>query len=670
PAEPAPPPPAELDYSAERKKAQITVRDSLKETEPAVRVHGADALGKIQDQPSAPALAELTERDPDAQVRGHAADALGALGASTEARLLAGLETAAPPPLKVWYASALARLGDKRAFQRLLDYARSTDLAVSFKAGLTLADLARPGDRKVIAALRTLATHEAALNELAPYAGALILTRMAALRDPDARKLLYGILEHRDEGARLAAAEGLARLGDDAGKQVLRDVLANPASPNRLVAAVAQIPLGEYGGLDLITSQLTARDAGTRRLAARALGDIGERKSLRALIELSRDPDWTVRIAGAAAVVAIVGLDPQVLAQASVDWTRGALESQDWATRKAAAGVLADIPEKQAVPLLAQAIADRDPKVRLAASRSAGRMKSAEAATRVAVAVKAETDAGVKEQQVKALGEIGHPSAHDTLAEISQEPGRIGVLAAGSLIAVGDASGKARLDTAVAAAEVDIRLAAVEAASAAKNPVVVDTLKIGVLDRVFTVRFTAAEGLAAFNAEKAAAVPVLTQGLDSRDADIVGRALAALTRLGEKARDKAQTPSEMLDSPDARRRLAAVPVVRALPVAEAIPLVRRLIVDPDQEVRHAGVDAIEDIAGKDRDEAVKLYKPLVSDADPIVRSKASGQLSRLVPPPPPAPAAAPAAPPAAPVDDALPKVKTALDDTGAAATEA
>jgi len=33
--------------------------------------------------------------------------------------------------------------------------------------------------------------------------------------------------------------------------------------------------------------------------------------------------------------------DPQVLAQASIDWTKGALESQDWAVRKAAAGVLA-----------------------------------------------------------------------------------------------------------------------------------------------------------------------------------------------------------------------------------------------------------------------------------------------------------------------------------------
>jgi len=678
PAEP-PKPPADkpLDFDAVRTDAQTTLRASLRETEPAARVQGSDALGKIKDQPSVPALTELTEKDPDNEARGHAADALGTIGASSAAQLLGKLETVAPPPLKVWYASALARLGDKQAAKRLFDYARSKDLAVSFKAGLTLADLSQPGDQKAIAVLKAIAGHEAELNSVAPYAGALILTKMAALRDANARKILYALLEHRDEGARLAAAEGLAKLGDDAGKKVLSDVFGNQASPNRLVAAVAQIPLGNYAGLDLMTTGLADKDPQTRRLAARALGEIGERKSLPALIALAGDKDWTVRISASAAIVAIVGLDPQVLAQASVDWTKSALDSQDLAVRKAAAGVLADIPVKDAVPLLAQAIADKDPVVRLAASRSAGKIKSADAAAKVADAVKAETDPGVKEQQVKALGEIGEiggAAAHDTLAQISEEPGRIGVIAAGSLIAVGDASGKAKLETAVAAPQVDMRLAAVQAASTAKNPIVVPTLKIGVLDRVFDVRFTAAEGLATFNAEKAAAVPVLTAALDSKDGGVVGRALAALTRLGEKIKDTARTPAEMLDSTDPKLRLAAVPIVRAMPPSDAVPLLRRLVADQDQDVRHAGVDAIEDVVTKDKDQAIKLYKPLVSDADPFVRSKASGQLSRLVEPPPkvaePSKPPVPVSDPTPPAGDTLAKVKQALDEATAAGAEA
>jgi len=662
-----------LDHDEVRKDAQTTLRASLRETEPAVRVQGSDALGKLKDEPSVPALTDLTEKDPDAEVRGHTADALGTIGASGTAQLLGKLETAAPPPLKVWYASALARLGDKHARKRLLAYARDKDLAVSFKAGLTLADISQPGDKEAIAALKALAVHEAELNNLAPYAGALILTKLAALRDASARKILYAILESKDEGSRLAAAEGLAKLGDDSGKRVLQDVSANEASPNRLVATVALIPLGDYGGFELITTKLGDKDPETRRLAARALGDIGERKSLKALIALANDKSWTVRIAAAAALVSIVGLDPRVLAQASVDWTRSALGSQDWAVRKAAAGVLGDMPEKEAVPLLAQAIADPDPNVRLAASKSAGKMKSADAAAKVAIAVKSETDPKVKEQQVKALGEIGSATVRDTLAQISEEPGRIGVVAAGSLIAVGDPSGKAKLDVAVVAPQVDLRLAAVQAASAAKNPIVVSTLKTGVADRVFDVRFTAAEGLATFNAEKTIAVPVLTAALESKDVDVQGRAQTALIKLGEKLGDKVPTPSEMIDSTDPKVRLAAVPIIRALPSSEGVPLLRRLVADSNQDVRRAGVDAIEDVVAKDKDQAIKLYKPLVSDSDPVVRSKASGQLSRLVEPPPKAAAVipVPATPDPTPaVDDTLPKVKAAADEATAAATEA
>jgi HEAT repeat protein len=274
----------------------------------------------------------------------------------------------------------------------------------------------------------------------------------------------------------------------------------------------------------------------------------------------------------------------------------------------------------------------------------------------------------VKEAQVKALGAIGNPVAHDTLVAIASEPGRVGVVAAGSLIAVGDASGKAKLDAAVVDTNVDIRLAAVESASDAKNPVVVPTLVKGTGDKVFDVRFTAAEGLAGFGAEKATAVPVLVSGLDSKDAAVQGRASSALMKLGEKPA-QAPSPADMLDSADPKVRMAAIPIVSELPATEAAPLLRRLAADPDHEVRRGGVDAIARLVPKAKDEAIKLYKPLVSDGDAVVRSIAQAQLSKLVDPPPaPAPAAAPT-PVAPPVDDILPKVKAASDDAAAAASE-
>ncbi|HXT51748.1 MAG TPA: HEAT repeat domain-containing protein, partial [Thermoanaerobaculia bacterium] len=300
----------------------------------------------------------------------------------------------------------------------------------------------------------------------------------------------------------------------------------------------------------------------------------------------------------------------------------------------------------------------------IVAARSAGRMRSAHAAVKIAFALRKEADPGVKEQQIKALGEIGSATARDTLAQISSESGRLGVIAAGSLIAVGDPSGKAKLEAAAAAPQPTLRLAAMQAASAAKNPIVVPALKIGVVDGVFEIRFTAAEGLASFNAEKAAAMPVLAAALKSREAAVVGRAIAALARFGEKIRNQVQTPAKMLHSTDARQRLAVVPVARALPPRESVPLLRRLIVDPDREVRYAAVEAIETVASKHKDQAIKLYKSLVNDEDPVVRSKAAGQLARLLPPH----AKTAVVPPA--VDDSLPKVQEAAADANAASSEA
>jgi HEAT repeat protein len=153
-------------------------------------------------------------------------------------------------------------------------------------------------------------------------------------------------------------------------------------------------------------------------------------------------------------------------------------------------------------------------------------------------------------------------------------------------------------------------------------------------DAVLDVRLAAAEGLAAANTETAAAVPVLTAALESKDPAVLGRAMAALVKLGENLAGKARTPAELLDSADPRLRLAAVSVVRAMPANEAAPLLRRLVADLAHDVRHAGVDAIAAIAPKAKDQAIKLYKPLLGDADPAVRAKAAGQLARLIPPPP------------------------------------
>ena len=642
--DPASPPPLPslkraYDLDAAREYARILLRNSLREVEPSARIAAIDAIARLRDQASISRLLALTERDPDAEVRAHAAEALGEIGApdaKPTAALLRRLESTAAPALKVWYASALVRLGDARAMKRLATYARDREPAVAVKASFSLAALSQPGDQHAVTAIRALealAANEAKLNEVMPYAGALILTKMAALRDANARKILYALLKSTDEGTQLAAAEGLATLGDDAGSEILQSVAGEPGSPNQLVAAVAQIKLGNYDGFELIHAKLDDRDAAIKRLATRALGQIGSSADVPKLIALAeRDQDWTVRIAAASAALSIIDRAPAMLVQASEDWTSRALASADVSVRRAAARLLGEMPdERRAVPLLAQAIVDRDARVRLAASSSAGKMRSQEAALQVIASVRLETSKEVREQQLLSLGRIGHSVAKELLAELMQQPDRPGVVAAGSLLALGDSTGRPRLLEAVQAASEELRLVAVRAASeaAAANPIAIPILIIGVRDSAFAVRFAAAEALSRFDAERAAVVAVLAEALGSRDVMLAARAQAGLLRLGVQPEEgKGRTPQAMLASPDPQERLAALLVIAEMPDEQSLPLLRLVLKDPNQEVRHAGVETIERVA--DRKTALALYRDLADDADAVVRTRAAWQLARRI----------------------------------------
>jgi serine/threonine protein kinase/HEAT repeat protein len=659
--EPPPPPPAEkpLDYEQIRKDAQLTLRSALKEAEPKTRVQGASAVAHVKDEASVPALSDLVLQDPDEEVRGHAASALGELGVRAALSTLAKESKQASPVLKVWLCAAEARLGDKAARKKLVGYAKEKDLGIAFKAALALADVSPTGDKEAISVLTGLAAREAELNAIAPYAGAVLLTKLAGLRYPKARAILYTTLEATDEGARLATAEGLARIGDDAGKKILQEVLANEASPNRIVAAVTLIALGDYSGFELLEQKLADQDPQVRRLAAQGLGEIGERTSVKGLVVILADKDWGARISAGVALLAILGLDPKVLVSASVNWAESALASDDWVVRKSAAGVIGDVPEAKAIPLLALAIVDKDAEVRRAAARSARKLKSAEAAQQILAVVKTETDPLAKEEQVKSLGSIGSPVAKDTLLELQADPGRVGIFASGSLIAVGDLSGKDRLDLAIVDEKVDLRIAAVESATLANNPIVVPTLEKGLSDQVFDVRFASAAALSGYHAEKDKAQPVLEEGLAKKDVGVKARAQASLRRYGVTPAGK--SPREMLDSADPAERLAAIAVISEMPWDDAAPLLRKAVADPDLDVRRTAVDALAPFAQAHKEEVTKTYKGLRSDDDPVTRTKANVQLARLVPPVPTTETAARPEEPARPTVDIAPVLALASE---------
>ena len=610
--------------------AQTLLRGGLLETEPSLRSTATSGLAEVQDESSAAPIAKLLESDPDMSVRGHAADALARLGASNTETLVTDAYKKAPAGLRVWFDEALVRLNDdKKARRRLASAATAKELDISFKAALALAELSPAGDKKAIRALTKLAAREAELGDVAPYAGLLILSRLARLSEPKSRELLYDTLKNADEAARLAAADGLARIGDEQGKSVLQSILKDKGSPNRILAARSLVLLGDYDGFDVMTEKLVDANPKNRGQAARGLGQIGESESLKPLAPLLADPEKSVRYAAAVAVLSILGLDPSVLSQASVDWARAALASDDWVTRLAAARTVGDLDQNRAMPLFAIALVDSRADVRRGAAESASRFKGPEAAKTLAAAAAVETDKSVREQQVRSLAAMREPVAKETLTKIAQGSGRVAVLASGALIAVGDVDAVTQLDEAMASSRSELRIAAAESAAIAGDPVVVPTLVTGLRDRLFQVRFLAAVALARYQAEKDAAIAVLTKALSDRNVSVKARAFAAMLRFGVTPDNSLVSPAELLDSTDPKVRLAALDAIAALQWKDAAPLLRRAIADTNLDVRRNAVDRLAGFSDRHRRDVLRLYRSLTRNRDRVTRAKAQSQIARL-----------------------------------------
>jgi serine/threonine protein kinase/HEAT repeat protein len=616
-----------LDPEVIRKQSLDVIRQGAMDSDGEHRTVAIVAIGEVRDRDSMKLMLETAQTDANLGVRGAAANTLGLIGDSSVVAAMSDTETKASPELQVWFAAALARLGQSEARLRLEKYASATDLGVALKATLELAELSQPGDKAAIASLQRLVDRESELNQVAPYIGAVLLTKLARLRQPKARDILYSILGESDEGARVAAAVGLAHIGDDGGKQVLTDTLSNAASPNQLLAGKALMELGDYSAFGLFNQKLIGTDDAARATAALGLGKIAELSSVKLLLPLLSDAVLTVRISAAQALLLIVGTEPAMLAQSATDWTKRALASEDLAVRNAGASNIGNLASQLAAPLLAQAMNDKDVTVRRMAASSAGRIRTTASAQSVLAALDKETDVVAKEEMVKALGRIGDAVAIASLSKIAPADNRAGMLAAGALVALGSQAGVARLQTGVGSALALTRLAAVEGSTLANNPAVVPVLLVGLKDKDFAVRFAAAEALAGYQNRNEDVVAVLKTGLAKKDLATQTRALTSLTALHVKA-SLALNPVTMLDAPYQTVRLSALQLISLLPWADARPLLLRASVDPAPAVRLAVLAQIDARSATDGDGHIALYKGFANDSDPGVQAAAQALLAK------------------------------------------
>ena len=145
------------------------------------------------------------------------------------------------------------------------------------------------------------------------------------------------------------------------------------------------------------------------------LAKVGDARAFDSLVKALTSGDWIVRMHAAKALGRIA--DPR-----AVPSLVPLLQDKVKAVREEAAGALAAVGTAS-IPSLVQALSHTEWLVRLHAVEALGKLKSGEAVEPLLFALFNDHDSAVREDIVRALGEIGHAQAVDYLFRIVKEPG-------------------------------------------------------------------------------------------------------------------------------------------------------------------------------------------------------------------------------------------------------
>jgi HEAT repeat protein len=391
------------------KEAALALRAALKARDVRVRIGAADALWKVAGDGKAvlPVLENALGEKKDADVRRAAVQVLG--GMSAEARaisLLARvLRREATPSVRREAACALAdrQTAGKVDVKVLREALADRDVGVRWWAAVALLGSKRD--------LRKLEDDIIAALHSAFPPSALTLDVLASGRARAIPALTAG-LEGRRPRLRYEAARALGLLGADA-RPAVPALLEALKSDDKQVRRAAADSLGQVGRevIPRLTKLLGSASPRVREGAARALGQVGPpaRSAVEALRRLLKDESSGVR---AQSALALWYIDRQ-----SADALRGlqlVLKDVDNPDRWEAVEGLSIIAEEARPPIrgltevLLGAVKDRDARVRVWAVRGLWRR---ERVVRTAVPLLREAvtdrDAFVRRTALEVLGEMG-----------------------------------------------------------------------------------------------------------------------------------------------------------------------------------------------------------------------------------------------------------------------
>ncbi len=611
-----------------RAQALDVLGETLRSPDVEARQCAASLIGFSGDRRLRLQAEELLA-DLDPRVAGRAAWALGQLGDQAAAVALGQAAQDHQTDLEV--GVALLQLGDRRGLDLLRGVLRGKRDSDRLEAALWLGEHNEPEAWRVLRKLLTQAQDQDPLRHLA------ILGRLCRGRDQAACQQLRDRVAPPDGGgvrgeARLLVGAGLMQAGDGLGYRVLREAAVEPGGRLAALRALSEGDLDaeEERFLIGVVGQPAHKDEShaqshARAVAAESLGIAGAVVALPGLRGALADPHPAARCAAAGALLRLSALEPRLLLTRASEWAQAGVTEPRISTRMAAVATLGVGPAALAVPLLMQALLDREAEVRMVAAQALGLLQIGSAVPALQQAL-GDRESTVRVAAVRAVGRIDDPAArallqdrldHGTLSEQ--------VVAAGVLLAQGDRSHEFVLRQAMQSPDTSVRRLAMEQArTGADQPQRAALLSLGLSDAADEVQLVAAVGLARMGDRRGVAA-LRGQGGLLLGQRLLGR--DALLRLKEN--QPTLDVMAALGAAGEGQRAGALQVAKELLPEVGLSLVRRGLRDASPAVRlQAAAAAAELPLGRRAREQLLLQ--LYHDPDVAVQGRALGLLGRLL----------------------------------------
>jgi HEAT repeat protein len=346
------------------------------------RAWAANVLGEVRAQRAFPLLVRALN-DQDDEVRGKAATALGRLGDRRAIHhLLEHLLTDTAPFVRVRIAGTLGQFGGPEVIDRLVHALRDPAWWVRMRSVEALEQIGPAAEGPLLVALddsdATIRSRAAAALERLGVPDSLVrmieggensaeasdmLVRLSA---GAARELLVELMRHSSPAVREAVMTAVrrGRRGDLTGE--LMHAAAHDAEPSLRSLALDTLRLiRSEQAVPVAMAALSDPDQQVRSAAIRLIGALGRRETADMLRERTRDPEPSVRAAAARALGALGA------AMAQPDFLT-LLGDPEPAVREAAILGAVDARLRALVPRIIELLGDDDPDVRHAAAAAAG----------------------------------------------------------------------------------------------------------------------------------------------------------------------------------------------------------------------------------------------------------------------------------------------------------